>query len=224
MAEQSKNKIFEEQINFISQRVGQISKFVSLDKELLKKYSKTYFLNENYAPKSLSLIDSQYVLNPLKQQYILSQVWPFLKKLLEDAKNDGMKLKIVSAYRSFEEQKNIKSFHTIVYGSGANRFSADQGYSEHQLGTTIDFTTDELKINFEKFDKTKEYVWLQNNAYRYGFILSYTPNNKYYIFEPWHWRFVGIKLATYLKNNNQNFYDLDQKEIDHYLISIFDEF
>jgi len=56
-----------------------------------------------------------------------------------------------------------------------------------------------------KFNKTKAYQWLLNNAYKYGFILSYPENNEYYIYEPWHWRFVGIKLATKLHNENKFF-------------------
>lgn len=222
--EQNKNQLFENQINFVSTQVNQLSKFASLDKELLKKYSKVYFLNENYAPKTISLIDSKYVYNHSRQEYIHSDVAPFLEKLLSDAKSNGINLKIISAYRSFAEQANLKSQYSIIYGSGANKFSADQGYSEHQLGTTIDFTTDELGSNFSNFAKTNAYQWLKNNAYKYGFILSYPESNKYYIFEPWHWRFVGIKLATYLKQNNKYFYEMDQKEIDEYLISIFDNF
>lgn len=221
--ERNKNKAFEGQIQFIKEQVGGISKLVSLDKKLLEKYSKVYFLNENYAPQKLSLINSKYVYNKSKQEYIHSNVLPFLEKLLNDAINNGINLRIISAYRSFAEQSGLKSTYRIIYGSGANQFSADQGYSEHQLGTTVDFTTEELGNNFEKFDKTNAYTWLKNNAHKYGFILSYPQNNKYYIFEPWHWRFVGIKLATHLYNNNQNFYDLDQKEIDQYLIYIFDE-
>ncbi|MCX7589382.1 MAG: M15 family metallopeptidase [Patescibacteria group bacterium] len=219
--EQSKNQLFENQINFINNQVGQLSKFVSLDKELLKKYSKVYFLNENYAPKNISLIDSKYTYGG-KEKYIHTEVLPFLINMLNDASIFGINLKIISAYRSFMEQVGLKSQYTITYGSGANKFSADQGYSEHQLGTTVDFTTDELGNNFDNFGKTKAYNWLKNNAYKYGFVLSYPENNKYYIFEPWHWRFVGIKLAKYLYENKKYFYELDQKEIDQYLIYIFD--
>ena len=77
--------------------------------------------------------------------------------------------------------------------------------------------------NLNGFDKTTAYTWLQGNAYRYGFIVSYPKANGYYIYEPWHWRFVGIRLATYLHNNNKNFYDLDQREIDTYLVNTFDK-
>jgi D-alanyl-D-alanine carboxypeptidase len=221
--EKGKNQVFSEKINSAFNQIGELAKISSLDKELLKKYSKIYFLNENYAPKKISLIDSKYVYNQTRQEYIHSDVWPFLEALMSDALQAGLKLKIISAYRSFVEQANLKSQYSVTYGSGANKFSADQGYSEHQLGTTVDFTTDELGANFSNFSKTKEYEWLLNNAYKYGFTLSYPPNNKYYIFEPWHWRFVGIKFATNLYQNKKYFYELDQNEIDQYLIHIFDK-
>ena len=109
-----------------------------------------------------------------------------------------------------------------MYGSGANKFSADQGYSEHQLGTTVDFTTPDIGAGFSKFETTAAYTWLTDNAYKYGFALSYPKNNAYYQFEPWHWRFVGVELATKLHNDNMYFYDLNQRIIDTYLVYIFD--
>lgn len=132
-------------------------------------------------------------------------------------------MKVISAYRSFGAQSTLKSAYTVIYGSSANKFSADQGYSEHQLGTTIDFTTSKLGANFITFEKTESYTWLLQNAYRYGFILSYPENSDYYIFEPWHWRFVGKGLALQLHNENKNFNDLNQREIDEYLGSLFDQ-
>ncbi len=208
-------------LNSLAENVTQIVKLENLDEELLKKYSKVYFLNENYVPKSLTKIDSKYVDNA-KDQYILTNVWPFLSALLSQAQKDGVDLKIRWAYRSFLEQYQLKTADVMTFGTGANKFTADQGYSEHQLGTTVDFTTSEFNGNSAKFAQTKAYRWLLENAYKYGFILSYPQNNKYYVFEPWHWRFVGIKLATKLHQENKYFYDLDQREIDQYLISIFD--
>ena len=84
-------------------------------------------------------------------------------------------------------------------------------------------TTESLGGKLGGFDKTAEYKWLTNNAYKYGFVLSYPPNNNYYTFEPWHWRFVGKDLARRLKNENTYFYDLAQRNIDEYLIDIFEE-
>ena len=143
--------------------------------------------------------------------------------MLLDVKATGTEIRIISAYRSFGEQSSLNTSYKITYGAGtANKFSADQGYSEHQLGTTVDLTTAKLGSSFEQFDGTIAYRWLQDNAYRYGFILSYPKNNKYYQYEPWHWRYVGVDLATKLHNDKKNFYDMDQREIDTYLIKFFD--
>jgi len=220
--EREKNEIFAEQIGAISQTVDELVKLRGLDKELLQKYSKVYFLNENYAPKSLSKIDEKYLQNPKEDEYIHGSVLAFLYRLLDDARSAEVNLEIISAFRSFNEQAQLKSSYKMTYGTGANRFSADQGYSEHQLGTAVDFTTKELGADFSDFGKTDAYEWLLANAHKYGFILSYPEGNKYYVFEPWHWRFVGIRLANELHGTGKYFYDMDQRKIDEYLISIFD--
>jgi len=222
-AERSRNKIFESQINEISGTVGTLKKLSETDPELLKKYSKVYFLNENYAPANLSSIDSQYLYDANKPQLIHSGVLRYLEALIAAAKRDGAALQVVSAYRSFYEQAYVKISYKITYGAGtANRFSADQGYSEHQLGTAVDFTAPEVKEVLLKFEKSAAYAWLTQNAYKFGFTLSYPKNNSYYQFEPWHWRFVGTALATKLHSANEYFYNLSQGEIDQYLISFFD--
>ena len=221
-AEKEKNEAFEKQIGKISGTVGKLDKLSKMDPELLIKYSKVYFLNENYVPAKVTAIDAKFTLNKDYPEFINAQVAPFLSDLFEDAETDGVSLLVVSGYRSYDEQKGLKGVYTTQYGSGANAFSADQGYSEHQLGTTLDFTTTEIGGSLSGFDTTKAYAWLQKNAYKYGFVLSYPKDNGFYIFEPWHWRFVGQKLAGDLNDDGKFFYDLDQRDIDKYLISLFD--
>lgn len=207
----------------VEQTVGSIQKLAQIDPELLKKYSKVYFMNENYAPAHLTAIPDEYIYSTKDPQQFLTEAWPFLKSLADAAKSTGVALYVKSAYRSFADQQSLKSIYTVVYGAGtANSFSADQGYSEHQLGTTVDLITTGLGGQTAGFDTTKAYPWLLANAYRFGFVLSYPKGNGYYTYEPWHWRFVGVKLATYLHNNNLNFYAMDQRDIDTYLITLFD--
>ncbi len=204
--------------------VGVLEKINATDPELLKKYSKVYFLNENYAPRKLSEIDPQYLYNPQKSLLFLDLILPYLQEMVSGAQSAGVDIKILSAYRSFKEQADLKSSYTVVYGTGANKFSADQGYSEHQLGTTVDFTTSKLgeSLLADSFEKTEAYKWLLENAHKYGFILSYQKTNTYYRFEPWHWRFIGRDFASRLYEDKINFYDLDQRLLDTYLISFFD--
>ena len=142
--------------------------------------------------------------------------------MLKDASRDDIDLRIISAFRSFDEQSILKGQYTTIYGSGANTFSADQGYSEHQLGTTVDLSTSQLGNAFTSIDQTEAFKWLEDNAHKYGFILSYPQNNQYYQYEPWHWRFVGRDLARDLNRKNESFYDLDQREIDEYIVEFFD--
>jgi len=222
IAEQSKNNFFDEELKKIQGTVGTLEKLSQTDKELLQKYSKIYFLNEHYTPQNLSTIDRKYVYNQDEIYQIHTKVQPYLYRMFDAAASNSQPLEIISAFRSFGVQASLKTSYKITYGSGANQFSADQGYSEHQLGTTIDLTTPSLGASFTKFETAVVYQWLLDNAYQYGFVLSYPKNNLYYQFEPWHWRFVGVSLATKLHNEKQGFYDLEQRVIDAYLVSIFD--
>lgn len=220
---ESKIGSVESRVGSISGTVGTLEKLSKTDPELLQKYSKVFFLNEHYAPERVADIDAKYLYREENPEVINASVWPKLKSLLNAAEQDGVTIYIASAYRSFDEQKALKGAYTVTYGAGtANTFSADQGYSEHQLGTTVDFITTGLGGQLEGFENTAAYRWLEKNAHKYGFTLSYPHNNTHYIFEPWHWRFVGIELASYLYTNEKHFYDLDQRDIDKYLASIFD--
>ncbi len=219
-----------EQIGGVKNQVGSITgvvtdlqKLSKIDPELLAKYSKVFFLSDTYAPARLVEIPSVYAYSENKQLQIIPEVLPRLQQMLNQAKNDGVPLYVDSAYRSFASQKSLKGQYSVVYGAGtSNQFSADQGYSEHQLGTTIDFITTGTGGSLAGFDTTPAYTWMLANAYHYGFVLSYPKNNGYYIFEPWHWRFVGVKLATNLHTAGTYFYTMDQRDIDTYLISLFD--
>ncbi len=216
------NDAYGAQVGQLSTTVGTLSKLASTDPELLEKYSKIFFLNENYTPEKLSYLDASYVYGTKSLQFE-SDALPFLTAMIDASRASGANLSVISAYRSFGTQALLKSSYKVTYGKGtANSFSADQGYSEHQLGTAVDLTTSTVKDSFVGFEKTNAYTWLTNNAYQYGFILSYPSGNGYYVYEPWHWRFVGVKLATMLHAEHENFYSLDQRTINLYLVALFD--
>ncbi|MFA6463411.1 MAG: M15 family metallopeptidase [Candidatus Paceibacterota bacterium] len=220
---QSSGEAYSAQAGQISNVASTLYRLSKTDPKLLEKYSKVYFLNENYKPASLTNIDLNFLYNKDSNLQINTQISSYLATFLKATQNAGLNLKIISAYRSFGTQAILKSSYKMTYGAGtANSFSADQGYSEHQLGTALDFTTVAVGDTFSSFDKTPEYTWLTNNAYLYGFILSYPANNKYYVYEPWHWRFVGVDLATKLHRDGINFYELDQNIINDYLSVMFD--
>jgi len=222
-AEKSRIDDIAGQVGSITNVVSSIQKTNSVDLELLAKYSKVYFLNENYTPQKLSPIDVKYIDPSKKELLFLDKVLPHLEKMMADAYASSTDIKVLSTYRSYKTQGELKYNYTIIYGSGANKFSADQGYSEHQLGTAMDFTTSKMRQSLTtSFNKTPAYKWLTENAHKYGFILSYPRNNGFYQFEPWHWRFIGVDFATRLHDEGKVFYDLDQRLIDTYLLGFFD--
>ena len=212
-----------DQVSQVNDTAVTLNKLSKVDPQLLQKYSKIYFLNENFKPAALTNIPLRFAYENGKEYQLYDKVEPLLEKMFNAAIADGINLKVISAYRSFGTQSALKSSYNVTYGAGtANSFSADQGYSEHQLGTTVDITTPDTKDNFDLFDSTTAYKWLTNNAYKYGFILSYPKNNAYYTYEPWHWRYVGIDLANRLHVSGKNFYDMDQRVINDYLSILFD--
>ena len=197
--EKERNDEMEDQVRELAGTVSDLDKLSKTDKELLQKYSKVYFLNEHYIPESLREIDDEWKYSEDSEHQLHSKVIPFFEEMMEDALDDGIELWVTSAFRSFDYQSQLKGSYTVIYGSGANAFSADQGFSEHQLGTTVDFTTRGLNGGLSGFQNTEAYKWLLDNAHKYGFTLSYPEGNTYYVFEPWHWRFVGEELAKDLR-------------------------
>lgn len=220
--ERERNEDFEDRIDDLSDTLDTLDKLAKLDEELLMKYSRVYFLNENYTPTELREIDRDFVAEGKVPQYFLQDALPFLEDLIEDAERDDIDLRVASAYRTFDHQNALNETFVRTFGEGANAFSATQGYSEHQLGTTVDFSTPELGGAIDPFGTTEAYQWMLDNAYKHGFILSYPEDNGFYIFEPWHWRFVGEDLARELHRRDMNFYDMEQREIDEYLLNIFE--
>lgn len=126
-----------------------------------------------------------------------ADAWTEMEKA---ANHDGMDIIVVSGYRSYDTQSWLYDKYVEEDGKKeADISSARPGHSEHQTGLAVDINSVE-----EKFENTPEGKWLNNNAYKYGWILRYTKEGQDitgYIFEPWHYRYVGKKLAEELYNN-----------------------
>ena len=121
-------------------------------------------------------------------------------KMQAAARAAGLNIYISSGFRSYSYQKTL--YNNYVNRDGvvaADTYSARAGHSEHQSGLAFDVNT----IN-DSFANTEEGKWLNDNCYKYGFILRY-PNGKSdetgYQYEPWHFRYVGVELAEKLYNN-----------------------
>lgn len=130
-----------------------------------------------------------------------------LENLFAAASSDGMALNGVSAYRSYERQYEIFTNNVKVKGlEHTTKYSAIPGYSEHQTGLSIDVSTKSCNNRLDAtFADTKESEWLIKNAHLYGYIIRYAEDKTAitgYSYEPWHIRYVGKALATYLYENN----------------------
>lgn len=117
-----------------------------------------------------------------------------LNKMLKVMRRKGMGISLISGFRSYATQKKI--YERYVKKDGlikASRYSAKPGHSEHQTGLAFDIGR--LSASFAK---TRAYKWLRKNAHKYGFILRYPKGKESitgYMFEPWHYRYVGVDLA-----------------------------
>ncbi len=118
-----------------------------------------------------------------------------LENMLKDAEKAGFKIRVISAYRSWEYQREL-------YERAIERYGPDQqavakpGRSEHQLGLAVDLVRADMYCALEKcFSRTPEYRWLVNNCWKYGFIQPYVRHNILYVEEQWHFRYVGVEAA-----------------------------
>lgn len=148
-----------------------------------------------------------------KEIYLNNETLINMVSLFEEAKKYEINLFLVYGYRSNEQQKElydeevqkwIKNGKTIKEAENLSKtIVALPGESEHQLGTTIDII--EKHENNEYYLSENAKNWLEKEAWKFGFILSY-PKNKTYltdiIYEPWHWRYIGKKYAAELYQSN----------------------
>ncbi len=128
--------------------------------------------------------------------------------LAAEAKLSDYELVAFSTYRSFDYQQQLYDRYVSNDGvDAADRYSARPGYSEHQTGLAFDIGELHFEQHFarESFGETPAGQWLAANAHKYGFIMRY-PNGKEkitgYMFEPWHFRYVGVDHATKIYEAN----------------------
>ena len=132
-----------------------------------------------------------------------------LIKMRDEAKKDGIYLVFLSGYRSINLQNEIfyslKSFRNQEAAERA-RVSAPPGYSEHSTGFAIDIgEATKRETDFEtEFENTDAFKWLIKNAAKFHFKLSFTKDNKYIDYEPWHWRYEGsIEALKVFESSNR---------------------
>ena len=165
--------------------------------------NKHYKLDEDFVPDDLVEFDQEYC-NDEVQEGNREAVVAF-KNMYEAAKKEGLGLVINSSYRSYQDQEEVCNTYKNLYGEGyVSRYVALPGFSEHQTGLAFDIGSTSSKV----FAESKEYEWMKDNAYKYGFILRFTKSNAYitgFRSEPWHYRYVGKKIAKYIYENDISF-------------------
>ncbi len=183
-------------------------------------YAKT-----NIEEWNLLLVNRDYILGDYKVQLapcitddpdsvkLDYRVAPHYNDMYLAALADGIELTPISGYRSVERQTNNFEKKIQKYmDEGYSKIEATQmaatiilppGTSEHNAGLAMDICS-----LYESFENSDEFKWLSENAADYGFILRY-PEDKQditkIIYEPWHWRYVGVESAKEMKASGQCF-------------------
>ena len=182
-----------------------------MDLDVTVLVNKEHILDKDYVPLEMYVVDEnegnfhQFKDASLKPM-LRSDIKEYVDKLINDAQELGLPIIVDSGYRSFKYQQVILDALIKEKGDEAFKLVALPGASEHQTGLAIDFAYYENGIyNDDVKENDKEAIWLKNNAWKYGFILRYPKGKENvtgYNFEPWHFRFVGLKLAKYLFKND----------------------
>lgn len=178
------------------------------DDHIWRLVNKSHPFNDlHYRPANLQLATvASRTDKSTDERSIRADIMPSVEALFVSAKQAGFDLQIGSGWRSYEQQNIYYSNYSRLYGQeSADTFSAKPGYSEHQTGLVMDLATTDHNCYLEEcFGETGAGKWLAEHSYKYGFILRY-PRGKDgitdFIYEPWHFRYVGEDLAKALKES-----------------------
>ncbi|MCI5773497.1 MAG: M15 family metallopeptidase [Erysipelotrichaceae bacterium] len=157
--------------------------------------NKTYYLNGDYAPASITDLSVVYAASGVS---LAQEAATAFEEWVDAGMNLGVRFYAASAYRPYSSQEKLYNDYTASMGQEkADALSARPGYSEHQTGLTVDVAS----VNSDgisEYKDTNEYAWTSTNCQDYGWILRY-PEGKTqitgYAFESWHYRYVGKELA-----------------------------
>ena len=148
---------------------------------------------QDFEPEDLVFVDVEQTF----EAYMRQEASDAIITMFDAAANEAdLFLASNSAFRSYESQENIYD--------GDDTLTARPGFSEHQTGLTMDIGASSGECSIEAcFGELPEGIWLRDNAYRFGFILRYPADKTAvtgYEYEPWHFRYVGVPLATEMRD------------------------
>ena len=199
---------------------------LNLDREFYTNIKLASNLNTNYVlVNKYNYLDKDYIPNNLvkmekytnKEKFLVKEALDNFIKMGDDMNNLGMRIRAISGYRSYSYQENL--YNNYVEKDGVNladTYSARPGFSEHQTGLVVDI--DNGSVNYEEFENTKEFIWLKDNSYKYGFILRYPQKKESitgYSYESWHYRYVGFDIAKIIYETDITFDEYYAKYIDN---------
>ena len=167
---------------------------------LVNKYN---YLSSDYVPNNLVTISYPYGAS----LQVEKTAYEAFINMYNDAKSIGLNLYITSPYRSYNTQLGLYNRYVREDGQTlADTYSARAGHSEHQTGLALDIIIPGGTLG--GFEYTSEFKWLKDNAHKYGFILRYPFGKEWitgYDYEPWHYRYVGVDVATKVYNEDITF-------------------
>lgn len=186
--------------NLLSQTIddqGIVKNPASYDAVINKERS----LPSDYVPNDLVTVEVPTCLPNPEIRQLRRSASEALTELFNAAREDDVMLVARSGYRSYATQTTLYNSYVNSYGQEyADKYSARPGTSEHQTGLAMDITAESINFQLDdSFGKTKEGLWLADNAHRYGFVIRYPEGMEGitgYFYEPWHVRYLGVRLAT----------------------------
>lgn len=175
--------------------------YVTKPHDVLVLVNKNNKLPSSFIPDNLVAIDLKYA---NADRLVREEAKINFERLCYDAQKLGHTIIAISAFRDFDYQNQLYNHYVEKKGQEyADLASARPGHSEHQTGLAIDIMGSNEDYN--KFEESVEFEWMKNNAHLYSFILRY-PKGKENItgfkYEPWHYRYIGKKVATIIYNEN----------------------
>ena len=172
------------------------------DFNILMLVNKYNYVSKDFIPNNLVKV-SQFAKDNM---YLNEECMNAFIKMASDANNEGYNIRAISTYRTLDYQEKL--YNNYVKKDGiekADTYSARPGFSEHHTGLAID--VDNIKSSYMEFENTPEFNWMLENAHKYGFILRYKKDNSItgYIYEPWHFRYVGSYVSNYIYEKDITF-------------------
>ena len=175
-------------------------------KDTLLIVNKYYTLSKDYKIDDFVTISNNYSWGT--NQKTRQVVYDAYLEMWEAAKENGIYLMVNSSFRSYEEQDALYKKYTKEYNQRyADGIAARPGHTEHSTGLCLDIFS-KANPSRAKFTESTDFEWLKNNAHKYGFILRYPEGKENitgYNAESWHYRYVGVEVATFIYENDLTF-------------------